>query len=69
MYERRHAGRRLLVALNFGDRPEVLSLDMEGAPLLLSTVREPEPPMGLLRPHEGRVLHWADLSRAGAGNR
>jgi len=59
-YERRHAGRRLLIALNF--TPEPHSFDMGNSPkrLLLSTYLE-QPQQALtrsivLRAHEGVVV-------------
>jgi len=61
-YERRNGGERLLVGLNFGHRPQRLTLPADSAQgtLLLSTHldREGEPVSGSadLRPAEGVII-------------
>jgi alpha-glucosidase len=58
IYERRHATRRLLVALNFSDQPQALNPDFAARRTLLSTHSDPHAPAvdSSLAPNEGRVV-------------
>jgi alpha-glucosidase len=59
IYERRHANRRLLVALNFSDQPQTLDAEHAGR-ILLSTCPDAHAhAVNRLAPHEGRVMELA----------
>jgi alpha-glucosidase len=59
-YERNHAGRRLLIALNFTSEPQPVNMDRDPEKLLLSTYLDrsqqiPAPSI-VLRAHEGVIV-------------
>ncbi|MET0246692.1 MAG: alpha-amylase family glycosyl hydrolase [Sphingomonas sp.] len=59
-YERRHAGRRLLIALNLADAPRRLLLpDDAGSPRLLLSTLDPRPIDGTLFGNEAMILELA----------
>jgi hypothetical protein len=59
MYERRHANRRLLVALNFSAQPHTLHPDLAPGRTLLSTSEDTPAVDRPLGPNEGRVVELA----------
>jgi alpha-glucosidase len=64
IYERRHATRRLLVALNFSNQPQALKPDPAARRILLSTHSHLHEPAieSSLAPNEGRVVELASES-------
>jgi alpha-glucosidase len=58
IYERRHATRRLLVALNFSNQPQALNPELAAGRILLSTHSHPDASAinSPLAPSEGRVM-------------
>jgi glycosidase len=60
VYERHHADRRLLIALNFAAEPQPLEVTCNPKGLLLSTYFDQVQPITasslMLRPHEGVVV-------------
>jgi alpha-glucosidase len=59
-YERRYAGRRLQVVLNFSNEPQPVDIAASSAKALLTTCMNPAAgeltPLTMLRPHEGRII-------------